>query len=289
MQDSTTPRLWFAGHSRRQIVLMATLLFVGAVAFRLVAWGELRAWSVFFHGLPAVLAVAVAMAGPRRTLQGRVMFGVTLALLLAGTVAGEGFVCIVIGAPFAYLVAWGVATSMRLRRLEGPQALLLPALLLVSFTSGLGAGTDSVVTATTHSPASAAAVSAMMAVTPEIPPVASGLLSFGFPQPASVDGDGLDVGDVRRVTFSDGGVLELTVAASSPGRAVFEATSDTTAIGDWITWRTATFTWAEASGGTEVALDLSYRRHLQPGWYFGPIVRAGVGQAAEHLLASIVR
>lgn len=97
------------------------------------------------------------------------------------------------------------------------------------------------------------------------------------------------------------------MAERQGGSVTFVATEDTTMIGQWITWQSATFRWEPVSpppatvspnpvspnGGTateavatEVTLELAYQRLLQPGWYFGPIVEAGADRAAAHLLAS---
>jgi hypothetical protein len=273
------------GQARRHLVVIALVLFAAALLYRRIAWGELQAWSVFFHGLPTILVIFLVYAGPRRSFEGRVFAGVTIALLLAGTIAGEGFICIVLAAPFVYLIAGLVLAAVSAARNRSVNAFVIPAALVASFAGGLSpAGMETATVTTTVSAREAASVAAMLAATPEAAPVISGLLSFGFPQPVSFEGSGLAIGDERIVSFSDGGSLALIVTERGPRRAVFRATTDTTVIGDWIEWDRAEFTWSAGDYGTEVTLTLSYRRALQPGWYFGPIVRAGVDEAGEHLL-----
>lgn len=287
MTEPTTPEV--SGNRGWMIIAIAVGLFVSAIAYRQVAWGELQSWSIFFHGLPAVLAIALVRAGPRRTLRGRVMYGVTIGLLLAGTVAGEGLIFIVIGAPFVYLVAWAVMETVRASRKGRALSVVLPAVLVTSFLGGLASPGADHVQVSTETQATPEQVRSDMSATPTIDRVPGGFLSFGFPQPVSVEGSGLDVGDERRIMFSDDGTLVLRITASTPGRVLFEAVSDTSAIGSWIRWTTAEFSWAASGDGSTVTLELGYERRLQPGSYFSPIVSIGVHEAAEHLLASIVR
>ena len=271
-----------------RLIGLTIALLATALLYRGIAWGELRAWSVFFHGLPAVLAIALALSGPRRTLRGRVMFGVTIAMLLAGTILGEGFICIVIAAPFAYMIAAACTYMFGSDGDRRVYSAIAPLAVALSFLSSLGAPDISTVQSTLATSIGTAEVAAALAAEPDVPPAGSGFLSFGFPQPVAMTGSGVEIGDERRITFSDGGVLTLRVLTSRDSRVVFEAVSDTSMIGDWISWTTAEFSWVGTAAGTSVSLDLSYERHLQPGWYFGPVVAYGVDQAADHLLASLI-
>jgi len=43
-----------------------------------------------------------------------------------------------------------------------------------------------------------------------------------------------------------------------------------------------------ADGSTRVDLTISYRRTLDPAWYFGPMQRRAIGESAEYLLKNII-
>jgi hypothetical protein len=116
-------------------------------------------------------------------------------------------------------------------------------------------------------------------------------LRLGFPTPGATSGSGLRPGDSRQIEFRHGhhpGVLTLTVSRSEPGRVLFFASDDTSYITHWLSWRSAEVTWREiAADRTEVQWTLRYRRRLDPAWYFQPLERYGVEQAAGYLIGAL--
>lgn len=274
-----------------QLTLIAAILglFVASILYRIFLLGHLMPWSVFFHGICAVLGMALVALGPKGSLADRLFIGTTIALLMAGTVAGEGAICVLMIAPFVYLVVAVVAYSG-----GGDRAnLVLPFVFVASLASGLQPADIQQTSAVEIVQLDNEEIGNRLSATPEIPPVGSGLLGglpgASFPQPVAFTGEGLDVGDQRSIEFTDGGQLVLEVTESEPGRVTFVPVSDTTVIANWARWRQATFTWTETPDGmNEVTLDVYYRRILEPGWYFGPIVDAGMSQATGHLLRHLV-
>jgi hypothetical protein len=114
-------------------------------------------------------------------------------------------------------------------------------------------------------------------------------LRLGFPRPVSASGSGLDPGSQRRVHFAGGeghpGDLVATVIASEPGRVKMAIVSDGSHIAHWLAWTEADVTWQPLDAGhTRVRWTLSYRRLLDPAWYFGPWERLAVRQAAGYLI-----
>jgi len=286
--------------ARTSLMALTGVLFTAAVLYRFFVLNRVEAWGLFFHGLPAVLAIGLIYYGPRGDLATRVLVGTTVGLLMAGTVAGEGTICVLIAAPFVYFIMSMV--SLILRRSGGSRRtmVVLPVLALASsFVSGLDAAAPQRVVAAQAVSVSADVVAEQLAATPDIAPIEAGLLGLGFPQPTAFAGQGLAVGDQRSIRFSDGGTLTLEVVAGvdpSPGGAPdrsgqvrFQPVSDTTMIGQWIEWRSITFHWVENDAGvTTVTADVGYQRLLEPGWYFGPIVDRGMEQATHHLLSSLI-
>jgi len=288
--------------ARPRLAAVAIGLFAAAVLYRYFVIDAFNSWTIFFHGLPMVLALALALVPTREVSPtGRVFAGTTYALLLSATVAGEGSICIFIGAPFVYLMV-GLLTAL-LRWIDPRKGrpktygIVLPVVLVASLASGASQPPPTTVTAATVVSMDGASVIERLASPPVVPPVEAGFLSMGFPQPVDGSGGGLEVGDRHRVTFSDGGALTLEVVERGARSVTFAAVEDTTMIGRWITWQTATFRWepvgpesgevgSNVAPATEVTLELTYQRLLQPGWYFGPIVEAGADRAADHLLTS---
>ncbi len=271
-----------------QVILIGVIvaLFGASALYRYFILGNLMPWSLFFHGVSAILGIVLVALGPRGTLADRLFIGTTIALLMAGTAAGEGAICILIAAPFIYLfVAIAAYSGQGSRR----TMVLAPVIFGASLASGLQPADIQQVSAVETVELSSATVAQRLSATPDIPVIDNGLLGglpgASFPQPTTFGGEGLEVGDQRTIDFTDGGRLTLEITESEPGRVSFVPVSDTTAIANWVRWRQTTVSWDENSDGTtEVTLDVYYRRLLEPGWYFGPIVNAGMNQASEHLL-----
>ena len=91
-------------------------LTASGIAYRLLVLHRLEQTSALFIGLPALLALVLALTPRAKSVTGIVMKGTTIALLLSAPILGEGFVCILMAAPIFYLIAFIVA----LRRPEDP-------------------------------------------------------------------------------------------------------------------------------------------------------------------------
>ena len=72
--------------------------------------------------------------------------------------------------------------------------------------------------------------------------------------------------------------MTLRVAERGPGRVVFRVERDTT-LARWLELREAEFRWH----GRRVEVTLRYRRTFDPGWYFGPLQRYALTEAAGYL------
>src|SRR5205085_1257234 len=133
--------------------------------------------------------------------------------------------------------------------------------------------------------AAPAAVEARLAARPRFAETLPPFLRLGFPRPTGAEGEGLAVGDTRTIYFSRAAAprrLVMVVAERAPGRVRFQAVSDDTKIGTWLTWRDAEVRWTpRADGGTDVEWTLRFSRRLSPGWYFGPLESLGASAAAD--------
>ncbi|MEW9528077.1 hypothetical protein [Microbispora sp. NPDC049125] len=283
--------------SRARLTLAALLagLFAAYVLYRALDAGRLDQTALFYVGIPAVIALTVTATARPRTTVGLTMATVTIGLCLAGPLLGEGVVCLLMAAPLFYLVGLFVALAVDwMRGGSGrSQALVLVAPLLLGVAAegavpGISLPREGEVTAS-RTAARAVDPEDALAAPPSLGPVGSPLLRLGFPRPVRAEGRGLAVGDTRTVTFTPrrslgiGAPLEartmtLRVAGRGPGWAVFRVERDTT-LARWLDLREAEFRWR----GRRLEVTLRYRRTFDPGWYFGPLQRYALSEAAGYL------
>ncbi len=281
--------------------LIATIaaVAVGSVVYRLLVRHHLEQTSLLFIGLPTVLAVVLAMAPPAKTLTGGILRGISLFLLLCGPLLGEGFICVLMAAPLFLLVGLvvGLAAEYFGKRHKdatlGCCLLLLAPMSLEGTSARLSFARVQRVEASAVVAGSVAEVRERTARSPRVAVPLPTYLRMGFPRPLWAAGEGLAVGNVRRVHFAGGegapGDMVLRVAEAGPGYGRFVVASDECAgmhsVGHWVGVREAEVRWAPAGPGrTRVSWALTYERRLDPAWYFGPWERYGVGLAARYLI-----
>ncbi|GAA3190029.1 hypothetical protein [Nonomuraea roseoviolacea] len=284
--------------SRRVLAGVLVALFAALLAYRVLHAGHLEETAVFYVGIPAVIAIMVALVARPKSALGTTMAVITIGLALSGPLLGEGIVCLVFAAPLFYLVGLFVGLGIDFARKRGPGAHLVLAPLLVALVSEGATGATSlprenVVSATR--PTGGADVAAALAVAPRFPRVESAFLRLGFPRPLVAEGAGLQVGATRRITFTPrrslgiGAPLEprsmtLRVKERGPGVVVFDVVADTT-LARWLDLEEARFAWTRS----DLTVSLRYRRTFDPAWYFGPIQRYGLGEAAGYLAETFAR
>ncbi|MGV9597877.1 hypothetical protein ACWDR1_14550 [Streptosporangium sandarakinum] len=269
---------------------MVTALFAALLLYRVLHAGHLEQTALFYLGLPAVIAVTVILTARPRTVTGLIMAVITVGLALAGPLLGEGIVCLVFAAPLFYfigLVFGLIADGLRRR---GTNAVAVPLVLLTLAGGGAELAApprDGEVTVSV--PASGRDVERALAAAPRFGAFDSPLLRLGFPRPVRAAGEGLRSGDRREVVFTprrslgigaapEPRSMTLGVKKRAPGRVTFSVVRDTT-LARWLDLREAEFAW----GGGRITVTLRYRRTFDPSWYFGPLQRYALGEAAAYL------
>ncbi|HYC90468.1 MAG TPA: SRPBCC family protein [Thermoanaerobaculia bacterium] len=289
------------GIHRAQWALAALILAlaVGGVLYRLLVMKKLEQTAALFIGLPAVLAIILAMTPRAGSATGTIIKGLTIALLMSGPILGEGFICIVMAAPLFYLVGIIIGLVIdRARRREGSSVLraviLLPllAMSIEGVTPALTFATREEVTAVRIVEATPEEVERALAQTPRFERELPSFLRLKFPRPERTAGAGLEPGAMRVVRFAGGegkpGDLMLRVAERGPSSVTFEAVSDTSHIAHWLTWRSSHVTWRPLDARrTEVTWSIVYDRELDPAWYFGPWERYATRLAAGVLIDNL--
>lgn len=296
------------GATRRAQSAVATVaiaLAVGNLGYRAVMEGGLDQTAALFVGLPAILAIAVAGTAPARTVTGLILKVMTLGLLLGGVMLGETLICLVVAAPLVYLVGIAVGLPIdasRRRRARGEPSrgplLLVGVVLLFSVEGampGVAVEPNATVSVVRHVDAAPHAVAGALAATPRFDRALPLPLRIGFPRPVAAAGDGLHVGDRRRVTFvgddhygaTHVGDLHLEVVGREPGRVVFDVVADDTRVAQWLRWQRADVSWTADGSGTRVSWTLYYERQLSPAWYFAPVQHGATWFAAGYLVDSL--
>jgi hypothetical protein len=286
--------------ARWTLVGITLALTAGVIVYRLTHEIGLSETGAFFVGLPAILAITVALSPRAKTVKGTTFKAVTFGLLLSGVLVGEGFVCIVMAAPLFYLVAMPIAGAVQRRRErdEPPgrvYALVLVPVALLSVEGVFDATTLPVrnrVAASADVAAGAPDVEAALAAVPTFDEPAPAFFRHArFPQPIAAEGAGLELGARRRIMFSSPAgpaPLDLRVAERGPGRVVFTVDGDQTPIAGWMTLRRAVVTWTGAgSERTRVRWELEFDRRLSPAFYFAPLERYAARLAAGYLIRTV--
>jgi len=286
-----------AENAQYALVGITVALTVAVVAYRLLSGIGLSQTGAFFVGLPALLAVTVALSPKAKTVTGMTFKAVTFGLLLSGVLLGEGFVCIVMAAPLFYLVSLPVAAAIQNRReREGPPnrlyGLVLVPVALLSLEGVFDATTLPVrnrVAATAVVRAGAAEVETALSSPPRFDTPLPGFIRRArFPRPLGAQGSGLEVGAPRHVLLSGSAgpaPLDLRVVERGPNRVVFTVVGDQTPIAGWMSLRRAVVTWSEtAASATRVRWEIEFDRSLAPAFYFGPLERYAARLAAGYLI-----
>jgi hypothetical protein len=271
---------------------------ITSVLYRVLVLGQKEQTALMFIGLPTAIAMLITFLPRSTSATGMIMKGITLFLLLLGILLIEGFICILMAAPFFYAVGFiiGIFADKARARKEFEKRLrvvVLPVLVLMSLegiTGALSFPRDETITLSKDAALSPAAAREQLARGPEF--VLSALPSFlklGFPAPRRIGGDGLETGDRWLIHFAGGegkpGDLTAEVVESGPNHIRVVRVSDTSHIAHWLEWKDAQWTIEPSKTGSRVTLVMRYRRLLDPAWYFKPIERYGVRKAGEYFLA----
>jgi len=285
-----TPAQW-------TLVAITVAFAAGGAIYHLLMHNDLGHSAAMFLGIPAILAIVLALAPNPKSITGGILKGITLALLILAPLLGEGYVCILFASPLFYLVGAAVGiivdTFRRKRNATlGCVALVLLPMTLEGVSPQLSFNRVQIVEVTRVVDAPADAVERQLALTPDVGTTLPAALRIGFPRPLQASGEGLEIGAQRRIHFAGAegdppGDLVMRVASRKPGFVRFETSSDTTKLTQWIAWDSSDVQWTAVDGGhTRVTWRIQFERKLDPVWYFAPIEQAFVHQAAAYLISA---
>ena len=278
-------------------------LIVVSVVYRALVVHHLEHTSLVFIGLPALAAVTLLHTRPQTAI-GTVNKVIAILLCMSGILFGEGLICILMAAPIFFFV--GTVVGIVINKLRGrgspddPRSGKWRGIVTLAI---LPMSIEGVIPSFAFDREERVAVSRIVDATPNEIQTALGttprferelprFLQLGFPTPVHAGGSGINVGDERRVTFAHGqhhnGALVMRVSAADSASVVFTLVSDSSYITHWLSWEEAAVRWEPSGEGhTRVTWTLSYRRRLDPAWYFAPLERYGVGLAAGYLIETL--
>jgi len=298
-------------------------LIVAEVVFALL-YGGLRREGLLhsgalFVGLPAAMAILLALAPKAKSVTGGIMRGITLGLLLVAPLLGEGFVCILIASPLFYAVGliFGVIADRgrkhRAARVSCVAFVLLP-MCLEGVVPGLTHGREQTVMVSKTVQGTPYQVWEALSAAPRLDTPVPRFWRLGFPRPIAASGSGLGVGAERTIRFSAAEnrpagdlVLRVTQAElwrnggprgsynvtripsqeemAEGGYAVFDAVKDDSKINDWMRWKRSGVQMDDVGGGrTLVTWTITFDRELDPWWYFGLWETVAAHEAADYLI-----
>ncbi len=280
-----------------RLILLVVALTAASVLYRVLTHSDLTHSAAMFLGVPAVLAILLALAPKARSLTGGVVKGITLFLLMVAPLLGEGYLCIVVAAPIFYGVGIAVAlfAEAALRRerrkatLSCVAVLLLP-MCLEGVVPQWSFARDQFVESTRIIDAPESAVETALQQSPSLSAPLPSWLKIGFPRPLAAYGGGLEVGDTRTIHFAGAegdppGDLVSRVAERRARYVRVDTVSDSTKLTQWLRWQSSEVEWrAVDAQHTAVTWRVHFIRELDPAWYFIPWERFTVEQAANYMI-----
>lgn len=301
--DDRVEQVVTCGKSAVTAIILA--LGISSLAFRALAFGGLQQTAALFVGVPTLLTLVVIFAVSPRSATGVACKAVTLALLISLIFLGEGFLCVVIAAPFFYLIAliatlaWshGVRTlGLNDRTLRCCAVLTALPFAMEGVFPATSLDRDETVSASRVIHASPGEVAAAVSAAPRFDRALPLVLRAGFPRAEAARVEwrqgrehlviSIRGGEIRlNGTEPPTGDLVLRLEERSAGRVRWSVVSDSSHTTHYLRWRESIVEWhAAGNGQTAVTWHLRYSRDLDPAWYFGPMQRHVATAAAGFLI-----
>ncbi|MEL7535914.1 MAG: hypothetical protein AAFZ58_05840 [Pseudomonadota bacterium] len=284
---------------------------VAALAIRLLVVGGLHTSALLYVGIPFLLAlffIATLVKDPGEALGAQFIRHIQVSIIVCLTVSmllGEGFICVAFLLPiylFFVSLAYGIVALFEYAERRGTRTMvsLLPfAVVLSAFegtTPALRAPDLYTVTAAAVTAQPLDEVMANAARPFELRKPRHWLLAI-FPMPYAIDQPSMQVGSVHTVytryhrwfvANTHEGSVQLEIVRNDPDRLVMQYRDDSSYFANYLQVISSEIRARPIDGTqTEVTLSITFRRKLDPAWYFGPLQRFAVTRMAEFLLDEV--
>lgn len=277
------------------MVAITVAFTTGALLYRVLMHEGLAHSAAMFVGIPAVLAILLALTPKAKSLTGGIVKGITLALLIIAPLVGEGYLCILMASPLFYVIGIVVGVVVDELRLKRKTTLSCVALVLLPMSMegvipALSFNRNQTVEIRSVVNAAANVVERNLASSPDLSTALPAALNIGFPRPLEAWGVGLEIGAMRTIHFAGAegdppGDLIMQVTERRPGFVRFQTVSDHSKLTQWIDWDASEVEWKELDPShTRVTWRIQFKRELDPAWYFAPLERVAVDQAVRYLI-----
>ncbi len=298
-----------ANHARTMLAALISAVAIAVVAYRIILGRGLEQTAALFIGIPALLAIVVTWGVRPSSAKGVAIKAVTVGLLVSMLFLWEGVICILMSAPLFFGIALLVASAFESARRTDQRhsnkifsCLFLLALVPMSLEGVTPLTTvdrDESVSASKIVQAPSADVGRALFQAPRFERTLPPFLRIGFPWPEATrlerhanttrwvvqvrGGEMLLNGMEHRI-----GDLVLELEESRPGLVRWRATSDSSHMTHFLTWRDVVVAYEPIDAATtKVTWTLRYSRGLDPAWYFGPMERYAARLAAGYLIDAV--
>jgi hypothetical protein len=263
--------------------------------------------AALYIGLPLLLALGMSLTPETRSAMGATMKGITVALLLSAIVLQEGTICILFAAPIFYGIGAIIAAIVDHARTKEDKdtkllsvaAIAVVALLATEGTTPLTTfNRNNTVSVTKILNANRDQVLAKLA-SPNSLGLEKPLFLSIFPYPVTAAPLGLNIGDKTKISFTYvkhiwwtkvSGDLVLQTTQSTPEKISFAVVSDDSYLSHYLKWQSSDITLVPIDDHhTKVTWQLSYKRILDPAWYFAPMQNYAAHLAAEDLIDHVAK
>lgn len=286
----------------KQNTIILGLVGVGitGIVIHLLTHANFHESSVFYIGLPLLLAYMFISSNPSTSATGASLKGITIVLLLSGPILQEGFICIIMAAPLFYIVGGTIGLFIDYSRkkkhskLHASPLLLIVALLSLEGTHPyLTVDRNSTVRIEQIVPASEESIQQQLNQPLSLGKDVPAFLKI-FPFPTSQQHISTELGDQNTLHFVyykhfyfNEKIGDLTYQITGKGSNYIESTvvSDDSYVSTYLDWKSSKVSWqAIDKKNTKVTWEISYKRKLDPSWYFGTLEHYTVSLMAQALI-----
>jgi len=297
-------------HGERKVYLLTYLLIIGVLSIflNILMAGGLFHSSILYIFVPFIISALVTMMRkkePAKTATGSYFSHLITALtifLSSAMLIGEGFVCVIFIIPiYVIIVTISYLASLIFSDKDKKYSLAFPALIVALSLEGtipsLSLPRDTFIEVKQSTVLSVDEIKANLAKPFDLNKDRNWLLSI-FPMPYHIEAGSLEPGDIHTIhtryhrwifTNTHEGKAELLIESVGENKIKTRVLNDSTYFSTYLNGAGSEIDLQpNATGGTDITLRISYRRNLDPAWYFHPLQQYGVSKMGELLIKELM-
>jgi len=297
--------------NKPRFLLILVMIAIASIAVRALIHYDFDKTALLYVGIPFSIAmVLVLVRSPQENVSWKRQYlnrliDAFIIMLGSSVVLFEGFLCVAMFIPIYLSVIllvflYDYLTRRARRRTSTLSVQILPLLIFVSATEGvipdMNFSRNEQVSISRDIPLSLSEIRHNLIQDIDLHKSRPWLLHL-FPMPYAINAGSLNPGDVHEVTFRyyrwfftnvhQGHLLiELSEVRTDYIRTTF--IEDSSYLSHYLRLQGSEILMQPLGDKTRVTLRISYRRSLDPYWYFSPVTRYGVTQMAELLMKEVI-